>query len=100
MKEFGTPRIQRWIERLGNFDFEVKYCPGKNMIRPDTLSRLINDNSNNLNIKSNLINLNSGEIIKKIIKLHENTGHRKNLINEIKKLGIPISKAKLNNILS
>ncbi|KAG0432281.1 hypothetical protein DMUE_5508, partial [Dictyocoela muelleri] len=25
---------------------------------------------------------------------------RKNLINEIKKLGIPISKAKLNNILS
>ncbi|KAG0439315.1 hypothetical protein DMUE_2515 [Dictyocoela muelleri] len=70
------------------------------MIRPDTLRRLINNDSNNLNIKSNLINLKNEEIIKKIIKLYENTEQRKNLINEINKLEIIISKAKLNNILS
>lgn len=36
---FANTRVQRWIERIQEFDFQVKYIPGKEMGIADHLIR-------------------------------------------------------------
>ncbi|KAG0435658.1 Retrovirus-related Pol polyprotein from transposon 17.6 [Dictyocoela muelleri] len=94
-REFGTPRIQRWLERIQNFQFAIRYSPGKEMIRADTLSRYIDSKRNgviNFMIDNDKIN--------KILKMHTELGHRKNIFHEVSKQGIIISKNKLRKIIN
>lgn len=37
--DFGNDRIKRWIEKIGEFDFTVKYIKGEDMGMADKLSR-------------------------------------------------------------
>ncbi|KAG0439442.1 Retrovirus-related Pol polyprotein from transposon [Dictyocoela muelleri] len=39
-KYFGTPRIQRWLERFSRFDFNVCYREGNKLIQADALVEL------------------------------------------------------------
>uniref|UniRef100_H3AP44 Gypsy retrotransposon integrase-like protein 1 n=1 Tax=Latimeria chalumnae TaxID=7897 RepID=H3AP44_LATCH len=36
----NNPLVYRWIAKLAEFNFEVKYCPGKNNANADGLSRM------------------------------------------------------------
>lgn len=67
--EIKSQRIQRWIERINNFDFTVKYIKGENLPHVDALSR----NSIN-NINNSEMNLKKMEEI--ILKKHEDLVHR------------------------
>lgn len=37
--DFNNARINRWIEKIQEFDFEIRYIPGDEMVVPDALSR-------------------------------------------------------------
>ncbi|KAG0435639.1 hypothetical protein DMUE_4625 [Dictyocoela muelleri] len=89
-KDFGTPKIQGWIERFSRFDFKVCYKEGSKMVQADALSRMFMAVSNN-----NEINLE--EIFHNI---HKKNAHRKSIKNILREQGINLSHRKLKNILS
>lgn len=90
-KEFGSSRIVRWFERLERFDFIIKHKPGIEMQRTDALSRA----STSVNmIKEEVKNLE-----KEILNYHQKKNHRKNISEDLKKIGINTSKYLLNKIL-
>ncbi|KAG0427756.1 Retrovirus-related Pol polyprotein from transposon [Dictyocoela muelleri] len=71
-KDFGTPRIQRWLERFSRFNFDVCYRMGEKLVQADALSRVSMVNKNNHD-GNNLLEL--------ILNTHKNNGHRKIFIN-------------------
>lgn len=38
--DFNNARINRWVEKIQEFDFEIKYIPGEEMVVADSLSRI------------------------------------------------------------
>ena len=78
----GTSRIQRWLSELERFNFNVKYKKGVNMLESDILSRIEDDNNE-----------------EKILKIHEEMSHRKNIRNNLKNQGINMTETGLRNIL-
>ena len=90
--EFGSPRIQRWMERLSKFNFKVKYVKGEELIQADALSR-----STRLSFPEGEEEMSIAE--KKILSIHENFNHRKTIKDKLIDVGIEISSRKLKEIL-
>ncbi|KAG0438674.1 Retrovirus-related Pol polyprotein from transposon [Dictyocoela muelleri] len=88
-KEFGTSRITRWIDRINQFQFDVKYVSGNLLHSADVMSRSIK--------KENT--LDKDKFIKKILKLHEQFSHRKNITKKLEEHDIFVSKNELKRIL-
>ncbi|KAG0433306.1 Retrovirus-related Pol polyprotein from transposon, partial [Dictyocoela muelleri] len=63
-KDFGSLIMQRWLERLSRFDFEVLYREGSKLIQADALSRTVS-----VNTDTNLLTNMHGD--NEILKLHE-----------------------------
>ncbi|KAG0419782.1 Retrovirus-related Pol polyprotein from transposon [Dictyocoela roeselum] len=78
-KDFGTPRIQRWLERFSRFDFNVCYREGNKLTQADALSRVA------LIKQIEDCGLDKDVIIKHILKIHEDCGHRKNIYSLAKR---------------
>ena len=86
-KEFGSKRIQRWLERIDEFDFEIDYVPGVYLVQADAMSR---------SLESDIQDLEAG-----VLELHESTGHRKQLKDVLKeKKGVVMSEKKIREILT
>ena len=66
--DFGTARMNRWHERLNRFNITVKYRTGKEMYVADTLSRVLKEEEGADDLEEEC----------RIMKLHEENGHRKN----------------------
>jgi hypothetical protein len=90
--EFGSARINRWFERLERFNFIVKYKRGIEMVVSDALSRSVN-------IVEKGEDEQKMDRIKKIMIIHENLGHRKRIVENLKDNNIFISANELNKIL-
>ena len=90
--EFGSPRIQRWMNRLNQFNFKVKYIKGCELVQADALSR-----STRLEIPEREEELSISE--QKILKIHEQYNHRKTIREKISELGIEITSKRLKEIL-
>ena len=86
---FGTPRIMRWLSRLERFNYKICYRQANNMEEPDMLSRNTQDG----------INLVLEDREERIIKIHKNLTHRKNIRNDLEKEGIKIPGKELKEIL-
>jgi hypothetical protein len=84
--QFGSQRVQRWFERLERFQFEPIYKEGKEMILSDTLSRF-HENSIELSIKE------------RVMKIHEELHHRKNICKNLEEVGVKISSFECARIL-
>ncbi|KAG0438726.1 Retrovirus-related Pol polyprotein from transposon [Dictyocoela muelleri] len=67
-KEFGTPRVQRWLERFSKFDFDICYREGSKLLQSDALSR---------EAASLTANYDCDDLSTKILKIHNDNGHRK-----------------------
>lgn len=90
--EFGSPRIQRWFSRLEQFNFDIKYRKGSEMVSADALSRAFFAENEELKDKS---------ILKeRILQIHTKLNHRKNIEGELRKLNINICKKKVIKILN
>ncbi|KRH93375.1 putative LTR retrotransposon [Pseudoloma neurophilia] len=70
-EDFGNPRINRWLERIMPYDFEIEYRQGKDMGIVDVLSR---EFQNEKVVKE--IDHQEKEQKKKIKESHERIGHR------------------------
>ncbi|KAG0439565.1 Retrovirus-related Pol polyprotein from transposon [Dictyocoela muelleri] len=92
-KEFGTMKMQIWIERLSIFDFKNIYREGSKLLQADKLSRTVFANSF---VKYSPKN----DLEDRIFQLHEKYGHRKTLWNIIKKENIEINFEKLKEIIN
>lgn len=96
-KEFGTHRVQRWMERLGRFSFTPKYRKGEDMVASDALSR-IGMECNEIKV---LQEVKEGEVIsEEIMKIHERMFHRKNIMKELREVGIKATEKELKEVLS
>ncbi|KAI5153777.1 hypothetical protein ENBRE01_3245, partial [Enteropsectra breve] len=72
--EFGNKRMARWIERIQDYDFSIKYRKGEEMITADALSRLYEkDRMDDLKENENISEKRKEEIIRDI---HEKLLHR------------------------
>lgn len=63
-KDFGSKNVQRWIDEISMYDFDVKYVQGADLIQADSLSRSIGSCDN---------------LTKVILEVYENSGHRKGI---------------------
>jgi hypothetical protein len=88
---FGNKRIERWIDRIQEYDFSITYKKGEEVISADALSRLYeqsdNQNESQREVAENGIEMNEDEKIKIIKETHERLLHRglKGIEYEIKK---------------
>jgi hypothetical protein len=89
--EFGTGRINRWLFRLSQFDFEVRYVQGKDVICADALSRS-RKNEDADKARQDLLK-------EKILSIHLKFCHRKNILEQCKGEGIVVSKNDLDRVL-
>ena len=48
--DFGNKRICRWIEKIQDYDFDVSYKKGEEVLSADALSRLYESEKNNEDI--------------------------------------------------
>ncbi len=94
-RDFGTPRIQRWLERLSKFDFKVHYREGEKMEQADALSRDISS----IPVKNNLLVIDENDLKKKVLEIHRNNLHRKNLETKCKEMGLNVSTNKIAEII-
>lgn len=62
-KEFKTPKFERWMIKLQEFDFVIIHRPGKDLIMADALSR--SDNDGNREIDRFIIRVHGKKIIEK-----------------------------------
>jgi hypothetical protein len=103
---FGNKRIGRWFERIEQFQFDVKYRKGEDMLASDVLSRhqekTVEDSEDKNTINSNSIQIKGmkDDQIVKIIKIHEKLDHRKCIQNELRAAGIKIKKNDLERIFN
>jgi hypothetical protein len=91
-REFGSPRIQRWLERLGRFSFDPVYRKGKELITSDALSRSGAEDINTVNITELE---KEGSFAEKIKEIHIKKFHRRNILHEVREAGIEISENRL-----
>ena len=87
---FGTPRITRWLSRFNNFNFKVLYREGNNMQVPDALSRSQEHNKLSLNLEDR---------DKRVLDIHMEYHHRKDIVDILSKKGIDMKKGELRRIL-
>lgn len=85
-KSFGNARIERWLDRISNFNFKIIYKEGSKQVSADTLSRNIEDHDN-------------FEIEEKVLQIHEQNIHRKKIKQELQNQNIYLSQNKINQIL-
>ena len=90
--EFGSPRIQRWMERINRFSFKIIYKKGEELVQADALSR-----STKPFIPERDEEISQAE--KKILELHEMFNHRKTIRDKLVEKGIEISLKKLKEVL-
>jgi hypothetical protein len=83
---FGSPRIQRWFERLERFHFEPIYKEGKEIIIADALSRYHEKETDTTKETE-------------VMRIHVEHHHRKAILEECKKAGIDITSSELTKIL-
>ncbi|OQS53370.1 pol [Ecytonucleospora hepatopenaei] len=81
-------RVNRWINKLSDFDFAIKYIPGEEMGLADSLSR-------------NLGNVDE-ETIKKLNGLHVRLGHKgfESIKHEVKEIGLDCTNNEIKEMLS
>ena len=90
--EFGSMRVQRWIERLERFEFTVKYRKGEEMVAADALSRAVEppvEEGEGLD----------DEMVEKVLEIHKRTGHRKNIREHLTRERIQITEKALRKTL-
>ncbi|KAG0441846.1 putative uncharacterized transposon-derived protein F54H12.3 [Dictyocoela muelleri] len=88
-KEFGTPRITRWIDRINQFQFKVKYIPGNELHNADVMSRSIENSDTNI----------ENEHVNKILRIHKELSHRKNISKNLEEQSVIVTKKDLKRIL-
>ena len=92
----APPRLQRMLMRLQNYDLQILYKPGKDMILPDGLSRLpqADDSHIELNLQIHLVQFGAG----KLKELKEETGRDSTLteLREVIVAGWPDSRKGLS----
>lgn len=99
--DFGTPRLMRWIERLERFNFKCIYREGKKMIVADALSRSVSPDKEGeelvgrIDVKETV----SVDTIKRVLNIHKDRNHRKNIMKLCKKHEINLSYKEIRNIL-
>ncbi|KAM0677519.1 hypothetical protein BDAP_001845 [Binucleata daphniae] len=86
--DFGTKRIQRWFEKI-EYEFDIEYKPGKQIVQADALSREINNTEYAMKQKD--------EINDMIMKIHVENDHRRNF-ELYKKLNV--KKIKIDEIIN
>ncbi|MGL5709134.1 MAG: reverse transcriptase domain-containing protein, partial [Aeromonas sp.] len=95
--EFGSNRIYRWFQRLENFQFVVKYREGVKMVASDALSRTFNvdieEGEENKNVDRDIPDEN------KILKMHVELNHRKNIYRNVYEKGFEATKSQIRRIL-
>ncbi|KAG0441496.1 Retrovirus-related Pol polyprotein from transposon [Dictyocoela muelleri] len=90
-KDFSTPKIQKRLERFSKFYFDIVYRKGSTLKQANTLSRMfvsVVPEDNSL----------YEDLVKKILEIHKNYNHRKNIENLLNDENIKISKKELNEI--
>lgn len=68
--EYNNSRVNRWIEKIQEFDFSVEYKKGKELILPDALSRLYENEQNKTIKKKEYISEKGKKIINGKLKKH------------------------------
>jgi hypothetical protein len=66
--DFGNARIQRWMEKIQQYNFTIEYRKGEEMLEADALSRTYKEKMEN-----NEPTMEQAKVIKEI---HEKIGHR------------------------
>lgn len=101
--EFGSPRLVRWLERLEKFDFECVYRKGSEVVVADALSRSspsLKEGEEDDKINAIIPCEGDEQILRdRILKVHVDYDHRKNILNECFIANIKINKNKLRNVL-
>lgn len=95
--EFGSMRVQRWFERLERFQFKVEYRKGTELKQADALSR--GSTLNSIVMTENKFNSEKKKNDDKILKLHIELNHRKNIFEIIKKEGIKTTQSHIKKII-
>jgi hypothetical protein len=89
-KDFGSYKIQRWFERIQNFDFDIEYREGSKMVCADALSRSCVEETENKR----------KAIKEKVMKIHVKFNHRKTIMKELLKENVNISENLLKKYLN
>lgn len=97
-KEFGNDRIHRWSIALENFNFTPIYRRGEEMIIPDALSRMHEGKPSTSN--DSMPNTEGKELTEKVLRLHEELGHRRAIIRDLRDRDINVKPNQLREILS
>lgn len=74
--EFNNNRINRWIEKIQDFDFTIEYQKGNQLIGADALSRIYEVEASKKNLKKKINKIKGAQIIQGKEKYHviENDG--------------------------
>ncbi|KAG0435596.1 Retrovirus-related Pol polyprotein from transposon [Dictyocoela muelleri] len=92
--DYGSYRINRWIDRLMRFKFKVIHRYSLENQQADVLSRL-----SNREVTFQISNFNENIEERTIMDIHINNGHRKTINNILKKKGIFKTSNELSRIL-
>ena len=93
----APPRLQRMLLKIQGYDFELKYCPGKEMVVPDTLSRLPTDKDSStidLDIRVDLVQFSTQRIAS--LKHATNTDPVLTKLGQVIATGWPTSQKELS----
>lgn len=91
-KEFGNRRMTRWMDRLSRFDFDIVYKEGDKMVSADSLSR-------NIYLSGERHTETESELKTKILTLHKEWAHRKNIKKDLEEMGINLTHTQIKNLL-
>lgn len=82
--------MERWLDRIAQFDFRIVYLPGKDNISPDSRSRNILSRGEDENSMSD-----------QIMNFHIQSVHRKKIKKDLlNKFGMEVTESQLAKILS
>jgi hypothetical protein len=65
--DFGSRKMYRWFERFKEFDFDVRYIRGEELLEADALSRASEENIDDV-----------------VLKIHKGLNHRKRIQQDVK----------------